>query len=51
MNDNEVYLPVGVMYTTDVCVRFEETAYTKEQAERMYGEKILHMDVIYRRDV
>lgn len=47
----EVYLPVGVMYTTNVGKRFSEDVYTKEQAEHMYGEKILYVDVIYRRDV
>lgn len=51
MNDDQHYIPVGVMYTTEVCKRFEEHVYSKEVAERMYGEKVLYIDVIYRRDV
>lgn len=46
MNKTE-QVHMGNLYVTDVCNRFEEDNYTKEQAERMYREKVLQIIPLY----
>lgn len=41
------YFQMGNLYVTEVCNRFEEHYYTKEEASKMYGEKIIHIIPLY----
>lgn len=40
--------PLAYMYVTEVCNRFEEKPYTKEQFEEMVREKVLEIIPLYK---